>query len=106
MFVLSLLVGQCLQKLVGLDDYRVHLLGYRQHLLDVCHKTVVSLPLTLVSEHGLRIDIQRVQFDILYAVAVVQHLAHLDHRHQGRRIQIHLAILGVDTAAAVVLRMC
>ena len=104
--VLSLLVWQRLQKLVGLYNYRIHLLGYGQHLLDISHKPVVSLPLASVGKYGLRIDIQRIQLNILYAVALVQHLAHLDHRHKRGRIHIHLAVFGVDTATAVVLRPC
>ena len=86
MLVLRLLVGQRLQEVVRLDDDVVHLLRYRQHLLHVSHKAVVSLALLVVLENQLRVDRERIQLYILYAVALVQSLAHLHERHEGRQI--------------------
>ena len=103
MGILRLLVGKGLQIVARLDDDLSHLLGYRQHLLDVIHQSVIGHPFLGIFEHRLWINIHVVHLHVLNAVFIQQHLSHLHHRFEGRSIHIHLPVFRV---IAIGLRHC
>ena len=93
--VLGFFVGQCLQIVVGLDNEHVHLLGDGQHLLHVINQSVVSLSLLGILKHGLRVAVDGVQLNILYAVAALKCFSHLHHGHKRGVVHVDLAVLGM-----------